>query len=115
MSAYGVLGDSLIICNSRRSIVCSYNKVQIGAGLALLTGLLAHGSLFAAGFYLSEVGTPHSLGTAGVANPTNVIGADSSWTNPAGMTGLNSSQMVAGMQVINSCDSEHFLRQQILR
>ena len=80
--------------------MCSYNKVQIGAGLALLTGLLAHGSLFAAGFYLSEVGTPHSLGTAGVANPTNVIGADSSWTNPAGMTGLNSSQMVAGMQVI---------------
>jgi long-chain fatty acid transport protein len=53
-----------------------------------------------AGFYLSEVGTPHSLGTAGVANPTNVLGADSSWTNPAGMTGLDSSQMLAGTQVV---------------
>jgi long-chain fatty acid transport protein len=79
--------------------VYSYNKVSIGAGLVFLAGLLANGSLSAAGFYLSEVGTPHSLGTAGVANVTNVVSADSSWTNPAGMTGLDSSQMLAGMQV----------------
>ena len=42
----------------------------------------------AAGFYISEIGTPGSLGTAGVANPVNRITADASWTNPAGMTGL---------------------------
>jgi long-chain fatty acid transport protein len=76
---------------------------KIKAGLAFLAAasvLLLPRYTFAAGFYLSEVGTPHSLGTAGVANPTNVIGADSSWTNPAGMTGLDSTQMVAGMQVV---------------
>jgi long-chain fatty acid transport protein len=50
----------------------------------------------AAGFYLSEVGTPGSLGTAGVANPVNDFGADSSWTNPAGMTGLQEDQTILG-------------------
>jgi len=53
-----------------------------------------------AGFYLSEIGTPGSLGTAGVANPTNTFGADSSWTNPAGMTGLQHDAMVGGMQLV---------------
>jgi len=54
----------------------------------------------AAGFYITEVGTPGSLGTAGAANPTNNFGADSAWTNPAGMTGLDSDTMVGGLQVI---------------
>jgi long-chain fatty acid transport protein len=75
---------------------------KIKASLAFLAAasvLVTPQTASAAGFYLSEVGTPHSLGTAGVANPTNVIGADSSWTNPAGMTGLDSSQMIAGTQV----------------
>ena len=40
--------------------------------------VLATQSALAAGFYISEVGTPLSLGTAGVANPTNTISADSS-------------------------------------
>jgi long-chain fatty acid transport protein len=62
--------------------------------------LLASQSLLAAGFYISEVGTPLSLGTAGAANPTNTLTADSSWTNPAGMTGLNQSEFLAGFQVI---------------
>lgn len=76
---------------------------KIKAGLAFLAAasvLVAPQTVSAAGFYLSEVGTPHSLGTAGVANPTNVLGADSSWTNPAGMTGLDSTQMLAGGQVV---------------
>jgi long-chain fatty acid transport protein len=54
----------------------------------------------AAGFYLAEVGTPASLGTAGVANPTNTHHADAAWTNPAGMTGLDQDSMVAGLQVV---------------
>jgi len=53
-----------------------------------------------AGFYLSEVGSPGSLGTAGVANPTNTVGADSSWTNPAGMTGLQQDTIMSGVQFI---------------
>jgi long-chain fatty acid transport protein len=39
-------------------------------------------------FYITETGTPGSLGTAGAANPTNTYHADSAWTNTAGMTGL---------------------------
>ena len=54
----------------------------------------------AAGFYITEIGTPGSLGTAGAANPTNTFHADSSWTNPAGMTGLDKDVMVAGLQLV---------------
>ena len=68
--------------------------------VSLLMGLLVTQLVLAAGFYISEVGTPLSLGTAGVANPTNNIGADSAWTNPAGMTGLDQSQMLGGLQIV---------------
>ncbi len=70
-------------------------RVLIGCSALLLTV-----SAQSAGFYISEVGTPGSLGTAGVANPVNTISADSSWTNPAGMTGLEQDEMLAGMQLV---------------
>jgi len=70
-------------------------RVFIGCAVLLLTQ-----SAQAAGFYISEVGTPGSLGTAGVANPVNTNSADSSWTNPAGMTGLKQDEMLAGVQVL---------------
>ena len=54
----------------------------------------------AAGFYLQEIGTPHSLGTAGVANSTNTSGADASWSNPAGMVYLQEDQVFAGFQAV---------------
>jgi long-chain fatty acid transport protein len=57
-------------------------------------------TVFAAGFYLSEVASPHSLGTAGVANPTNIEGADNSWSNPAGMTYLEDDQLFSGLQLV---------------
>jgi long-chain fatty acid transport protein len=63
------------------------------------TALLLAQYVQAAGFYISEVGTPGSLGTAGVANPVNTSTADSSWTNPAGMTGLKKDVMLAGAQL----------------
>ena len=53
-----------------------------------------------AGFYLAEVGSPSSLGTGGVANPTNTVGADSAWTNPAGMTGVSEESIMAGLQLL---------------
>jgi len=61
--------------------------------------LMAAQSIHAAGFYLPEVGTPVSVGTAGVANPTNTYTADAAWTNPAGMTGMTEDSMLAGMMV----------------
>ena len=54
----------------------------------------------AGGFYISEIGTPGSLGTAGSANPTNNFTADASWTNPAGMTGIKEDHGLAGVQLI---------------
>jgi len=66
--------------------------------LALLC--LATSNSMAAGFYITEIGTPGSLGTAGAANPTNTYHADSAWTNPAGMTGLDEDEIVAGLQVV---------------
>jgi len=67
--------------------------------LIFVSLLLISNSIFAAGFYISEVGTPGSLGTAGVGNPVNNMGADSAWTNPAGMTGLDKSEYMSGMQM----------------
>ena len=55
----------------------------------LILGSSICSTAFAAGFYISEVGTPGSLGSAGVINPTNTYTADAAWTNPAGMTGLD--------------------------
>jgi long-chain fatty acid transport protein len=77
--------------------------VRLGAickSVSTVMVLLASQLASAAGFYISEVGTPLSLGTAGVANPTNNIGADSVWSNPAGMTGLNHSEALGGLQVV---------------
>jgi len=61
---------------------------------------LATGNSLAAGFYITEIGTPGSLGTAGAANPTNTFHADSAWTNPAGMTGLDEDVITACLQVV---------------
>jgi long-chain fatty acid transport protein len=68
---------------------------------ALAAALLAaSGPSLGAGFYSPSVGTPGSLGTAGVANPTNTRGADAAWTNPAGMTGIDGQHILTGAQVI---------------
>ena len=64
--------------------------------LLLFAGGLAFPLAQAAGFYLSEVGSPASLGTGGVVNPTNTFGADAAWTSPAGKTGLNRDQIFPG-------------------
>jgi long-chain fatty acid transport protein len=55
---------------------------------------------FAGGFYLPEVGSPGSVGTAGVANVVNNFGTDAALTNPAGMTGLKNDQVLVGSQVL---------------
>jgi long-chain fatty acid transport protein len=68
--------------------------------LFVLSLLVFTETVSAAGFYLSEVGTPYSSGTAGVANPTNIVGADASWSNPAGMTELKEDQFMAGFQLV---------------
>ena len=66
--------------------------------VAMLFGMSS--AAFGAGFYSPSIGTPGSLGTAGVANPTNTRGADASWTNPAGMTGIDQQHILTGFQLI---------------
>ena len=52
------------------------------------------------GIYLSEIGSPNSLGTASSGNVTNNELPDASWTNPAGMTGMDEASMLLGIQVL---------------
>jgi len=64
-------------------------KLEI-ALVSFLTGaaVLATGQSMAAAFYLTQVGTPLSIGTVGVANTVNNYGADAAWAQPAGMVDL---------------------------
>ena len=59
------------------------------------------GSLHAAGFYLTQIGTPLSIGTVGVVNSVNSWGADSAWAQPAGMVNLQEDTVnAAGLSVL---------------
>ena len=72
---------------------------QLGlVGLAMLGSTMGH----AAGFYLSEIGTPASLGPAGAANVTNNFGPDATWANPAGLTGVEDGVIAVGVQVVST-------------
>ncbi len=65
-----------------------------------ITLLLITTPVFAGALYLSEMGTPISVGTAGVGGVTNTYGPDSVYTNPAGMTGINGTKIIGGSQVL---------------
>ncbi len=62
--------------------------------------LFAGDSAFAGGLYLSQLNSPVSLGTAGVNNVVNNIGADAAYTNPAGMTGIKKDTIMTGFQLL---------------
>jgi long-chain fatty acid transport protein len=66
----------------------------------LMASLCLATNSHAAGFYLSEVGTPASVGTAGVGTTTNNRFADAAWTNPAAMTGIETDHVLGGMQLV---------------
>jgi long-chain fatty acid transport protein len=76
------------------------HKRCLHTALIVASALVFTSSARAAGFYLTQIGTPASLGTAGSANVTNTVGADAAWTNPAGMTGIDNDVFVAGAQVV---------------
>lgn len=69
--------------------------------LSLLCSLfIPHSLSYAAGFYLQELGTPSSIGTAGTARTINNYGPESAFGNPAGMTGLTEDAVLIGSQVL---------------
>jgi long-chain fatty acid transport protein len=73
-------------------------RYQILRSGAAATLFCMSGAGLGAGFYLPELGSPASLGTGGVANVTNNVGADASITNPAGMTGIAERRVLTGLQ-----------------
>jgi long-chain fatty acid transport protein len=75
-------------------------KLALGVALTIATAQLTWEPAQAAGFYLTEVGTPGSLGTAGVGNVTDTFGASSAWANPAAMTGITKPVGAAGLSVV---------------
>ena len=55
----------------------------------------------AAGFYLTQIGTPMSIGTVGVTNAANTWGADAAWSQPAGMVNLEEDNVgVTGLTLL---------------
>ena len=62
--------------------------------LVTLSLLLVQGTTNAGGFYLPEIATPGSVGTAGAANPTNTIDSSAAITNPAGLVHLEGDKMM---------------------
>ena len=76
---------------------------MVGKSSVLVAGavLLATGESMAAGFYLTQVGTPMSIGSVGVTNTVNTWGADAAWTQPAGMVNLKEDSVgVTGLSVL---------------
>jgi long-chain fatty acid transport protein len=70
------------------------------SSVIVLLGLSFSHPASAAGFYLQELGTPSSIGTAGTARTTNNHGAETAFGNPAGMTGVEKDVVYFGSQVV---------------
>ncbi len=67
----------------------------------LIFGLLSYSNLLlAGGFYIQELGTPISIGTAGTARTTNNYAPEAAFGNPAGMTGITKDTILLGSQVL---------------
>lgn len=81
--------------------IINFNIVSRALGsVVILLGLSFSHLASAAGFYLQELGTPSSIGTAGTARTTNNYGAEAAFGNPAGMTGVEKDIVFFGSQVV---------------
>ena len=72
-------------------------KLLVGICLGIVS---LHQTSFAGGFYIQELGTPASIGTAGTARTTNNVDPESAWGNPAGMTGISKDTILIGSQIL---------------
>jgi len=66
-------------------------------GLAILALTIGNSSAFGAGLWLYEMGTP-DVGTASAGMASRANDAATAFANPAGMTRLNESQLMVGVQ-----------------
>ncbi len=65
-----------------------------------IIGILSYSNfLWAGGFYIQELGTPASIGTAGTARTTNNYAPEAAFGNPAGMTGITKDTILVGGQL----------------
>jgi len=67
----------------------------------LALSLLAASNTWGGGLFLSEHATTDSVGTTGVSGITNITTAEAGITNPAGLTGINASQLQLGVQIVD--------------
>jgi len=73
--------------------------VRFALCIAVGVGWLAWSSpAWSAGLFASEMTTARSLGTAGVGNVTNAWDASALVSNPAGLSGIEDSQWIVGLQ-----------------
>jgi len=77
----------------------NHHNISLLSSAVFITNLLISQNILAGGLYLSQIATPGSVGTAGVGNVVNTYTADASFTNPAGMTGIQNDAFLAGIQV----------------
>jgi len=76
-------------------------SISITSKISIFVFIFSHSqTLLAGGFYLQELGTPSSIGTAGTARTVNNVGAETAWGNPAGMTGLEKTTILNGGQIL---------------
>jgi len=74
------------------------NKFKYPLAISMLA--LAHGS-YAGGLSLPQIGTAESTATAGVSNVTNNRDASAVVSNPAGLSGIEDSSVMLGLQYLN--------------
>jgi len=74
------------------------NKFKYPLAISMLA--LAHGS-YAGGLSLPQIGTAESTATAGVSNVTNNRDASAVVSNPAGLSGIEDSSVMLGLQYLD--------------
>ena len=74
--------------------------INICENLIVFLMLFYSNLLLAGGFYIQELGTPNSIGTAGSARTTNNVAAEAAFGNPAGMTGIKRDEFLLGGQIL---------------
>ncbi len=82
---------------SMRNVPLPLGFLVLGAAAAAFLGLAR--PVFAGGFFLYEIGTP-DVGLASAGYAARAQDASTVFTNPAGMTMLDNSQLLAGIQPI---------------
>lgn len=82
---------------SQNRVIAMLRLFALWPSVLVLFGVVCPGKALAAGLFLTEMATP-DLGTAAAGRAATADNAAIAFGNPAGMTRLDSSQMLVGLQ-----------------